>query len=968
LIIGITVAALLAGYRVRGLSLGAALQQEPFALQTGSSLKGSACKEPPPEVGLATWEWQSFDGEKAAVYTCEPGTLTPDNKKTFIAKCLALGAYVGLSRCERRGCTDVPASIPNGELAGNDHASAFIDLQSHGKRRPFGFLFPGETVNYTCSPGHTGDGVPNGPKTIVYVCNSRGEVVPLGSSLSGCEPVNCGAAPYVKAGEALVEDIHGKISYGHSVDYKCAPGFTAGSPAVHDAHENDHFTATCGPDGHWQPSPFPTCTAVMCRTPLHVPNAKPSITAEAAVVRVGQRLEYTCDVGYTTTDETGQFSLPCETVWKADGDVRVEITSPKSALCERVVCHERPPSINNATLSSPLDNIDLLRFDDQLNYTCTDGNAVNGEAGRRRLTVRCDAAGDWDVPMDTCQPVQCGDVDDIPSRWTMNTGNLTTVGSTIIAGQTISLSCNTHSRIVGSSRSTVEVLCGEDGNFVNPTGGVCAADCPMPEIEGAHAVGVGRGDTSHVPYQSSLRFQCDEPIKSHFEVSLDYPVSVTAEPLTPDSSSVDLTCGQSGELRYRDTLLGNMELSCAKRRCTGPLPVIAHARAIDFNPTEGGRVDDRVEFVCDDKWAPGGDGGVTAVCVIDEGKTGEECVPSAPSFGVGVYKEGHEPPMEVAGGSQDCTWPEVPGATVEVGEDAQSATYTCKEANRYIYSRATVTVICDKFSDGSSRLSIPLPVVEGCTEVEKECWDDELGVKASPGQRVLVYCDDDEEDEEGPGDTHTASSTPFNATTTVSGRASSLGPTNTSTAGDAGPTEGSVSTEESAVSRVPIGTPPARTTVAHTTVSGSVTTRPPRGGGPHGSEVEQSGAGLSEAAEASFVQSMELESSRLLRGEARRGGGGLEPGESPDGNATRDEHGIRDGVWDTTIEEPVKRIPYKLIPYYRQKKALEGNNTEEAGSNHAGHDDASQPHTGHDDASQPHTGHDDASQPHTGPS
>ncbi|KAF4722080.1 hypothetical protein FOZ63_012089, partial [Perkinsus olseni] len=316
-----------------------------------------------------------------------------------------------------------------------------------------------------------------------------------------------------------------------------------------------------------------------------------------------------------------------------------------------------------------------------------------------------------------------------------------------------------------------------------------------------------------------------------------------------------------------------------------------------------------------------------------------------------------------------CTWPEVPGATVEVGEDAQSATYTCKEANRYIYSRATVTVICDKFSDGSSRLSIPLPVVEGCTEVEKEwCWDDELGVKASPGQRVLVYCDDDEEDEEGPGDTHTASSTPFNATTTVSGRASSLGPTNTSTAGDAGPTEGSVSTEESAVSRVPIGTPPARTTVAHTTVSGSVTTRPPRGGGPHGSEVEQSGAGLSEAAEASFVQSMELESSRLLRGEARRGGGGLEPGESPDGNATRDEHGIRDGVWDTTIEEPVKRIPYKLIPYYRQKKALEGNNTEEAGSNHAGHDDASQPHTGHDDASQPHTGHDDASQPHTGPS
>ncbi|KAF4724069.1 hypothetical protein FOZ63_015519, partial [Perkinsus olseni] len=240
-------------------------------------------------------------------------------------------------------------------------------------------------------------------------------------------------------------------------------------------------------------------------------------------------------------------------------------------------------------------------------------------------------------------------------------------------------------------------------------------------------------------------------------------------------------------------------------RCTGPLPVIAHARAIDFNPTEGGRVDDRVEFVCDDKWAPGGNGGVTAVCVIDEGKTGaepqwrpsgEECVPSAPSFGVGVYKEGHEPPMEVAGGSQDCTWPEVPGATVEVGEDAQSAAYTCKESNRsrYIYSRATVTVTCDKFSDGSSSLSIPLPVVEGCTEEEKEwCWDDELGVKASPGQRVLVYCDDDEEDEEGPGDTHTftASSTPFNATRTVTDRASSLGPTNTSTAGDAGPTEGS---------------------------------------------------------------------------------------------------------------------------------------------------------------------------------
>lgn len=39
---------------------------------------------------------------------------------------------------------------------------------------------------------------------------------------------------------------------------------------------------------------------------------------------------------------------------------------------------------------------------------------------------------------------------------------------------------------------------------------------------------------------------------------------------------------------------------------------------------------------------------------------------------------------------------------------------------RYIYGRGSVTVTCDKLSDGSSRLSIPLPVVEGCTEEEKE--------------------------------------------------------------------------------------------------------------------------------------------------------------------------------------------------------------------------------------------------------
>lgn len=90
-----------------------------------------------------------------------------------------------------------------------------------------------------------------------------------------------------------------------------------------------------------------------------------------------------------------------------------EFTSPKSAPCERVACHEKPPVIANATLSSPLDGIDLLRYKDQvvvgyagyavvgsvlgqLNYTCSDGNAVSGEAGRTTLSVRCAASGDWE--------------------------------------------------------------------------------------------------------------------------------------------------------------------------------------------------------------------------------------------------------------------------------------------------------------------------------------------------------------------------------------------------------------------------------------------------------------------------------------------------------------------------------------------------------------------------------------------
>lgn len=119
-------------------------------------------------------------------------------------------------------------------------------------------------------------------------------------------------------------------------------------------------------------------------------------------------------------------------------------------------------------------------------------------------------------------------------------------------------------------------------------------------------------------------------------MSLDYPVSVTSEPLTPDASTIELACSQSGQLSYRGnqrrwrcsdvlglgTLLSSMELSCEKKRCTGPLPLIAHAQAIDYKPSEGGRVDDRVEFVCDEKWAPSGDGEVTTVCWIDEEKSG----------------------------------------------------------------------------------------------------------------------------------------------------------------------------------------------------------------------------------------------------------------------------------------------------------------------------------------------------------
>lgn len=100
--------------------------------------------------------------------------------------------------------------------------------------------------------------------------------------------------------------------------------------------------------------------------------------------------------------------------------------------------------------------------------------------------------------METCEPIQCGVVADIPSQWTTNTNHDLHSESTVIAGQAVMLvsltrawfhaivpvqSCNAHSRIVGSSYGTVEIKCGEDGHFVNPSGGVCAADCELNMVD-----------------------------------------------------------------------------------------------------------------------------------------------------------------------------------------------------------------------------------------------------------------------------------------------------------------------------------------------------------------------------------------------------------------------------------------------------------------------------------------------------
>jgi len=155
-----------------------------------------------------------------AAYSCKPGfTLdeTPTGDVGFEVECLESGKFSELFECKRVTCGK-PVEVENAKAPAVD-------------------MFVGDTAVYTCKPGHSVDGSPNGQSYFVTKCEANGAQ----SEPRGCKPLTCGVVPAV----AFATFDQKPLGFSEKVEYQCAAGYTVSG----QADGEKQFEVQCDKDG-----------------------------------------------------------------------------------------------------------------------------------------------------------------------------------------------------------------------------------------------------------------------------------------------------------------------------------------------------------------------------------------------------------------------------------------------------------------------------------------------------------------------------------------------------------------------------------------------------------------------------------------------------------------------------------------------------------------------------------------------
>ena len=302
----------------------------------------------------------------------------------------------------------------------------------------------GSVVTFNCDNGYELNG------SISIICGNDSN---WNASIPVCNLVSC---------DSPVIDNYTNVSsntytYQSVIEFECITGYEL----------NGNTSATCLANGEWNVT-SPSCEPVTCDLPASPINGtianEPSLTFDTFI-------EYECDIGYTII---GWPVIVCNASKEWNGTV---------PTCEIVVCESPNTPVNGKNLT----NKEEFVYQSIVEYECDDGYELEGNS-----SIVCTAQGNWNSLIPVCNPVDCGEPDQIEYG--------EQIGSNYTYGYSIVYDCEIGYILTGSN----VLQCTENGTW-----NASVPVCELVQCDNVSVVnGIKFGD-NHT-YGSVLNFSCTE--------------------------------------------------------------------------------------------------------------------------------------------------------------------------------------------------------------------------------------------------------------------------------------------------------------------------------------------------------------------------------------------------------------------------------------------------------------------------
>ena len=174
------------------------------------------------------------------------------------------------------------------------------------------------------------------------------------------------------------------VSQGTTLTYNCDPGY----------HLGEVDSVECGPSAIWS-RPLPTCSPLLCSSPLNVTNGKISYGGHT----VGKVAAYKCKKGHFLQ---GPHNSTC---------TELGAWEPPPPLCSAVDCRN-PQLLQHGSIA-----YQSTTYKSVVRYSCLPGYVLHGPSSRQ-----CGSSGLWSRTPPRCEPASCSAPPLISMGQTQGTG------------------------------------------------------------------------------------------------------------------------------------------------------------------------------------------------------------------------------------------------------------------------------------------------------------------------------------------------------------------------------------------------------------------------------------------------------------------------------------------------------------------------------------------------------------------